>query len=348
MTTWQIDGLSLARFVGRVIGSLICPCIEYARRKRSLSLRNLLKKLLFFLGLAWVVHAVRNRAVLTVVMFHRVLPPEDPRSAGANPTYTVSPDELARCLDFFARYYTIVGLDAVERAARGGTLPPRPLLITFDDGWRDNVEYALPCLAARGLPAVLFVATAYIGEERGFWQERVFDHMMTRAGMGSVGAEARIRELAALTAEARAGELALLEDRPLPRQMLDADELRRLQSAGVAVGGHGNSHSPLTDVVDRYDDIRICRKVLHADGLGGQLPSFSFPHGRFDDHAVDEVRAAGFGLCFTSEPSLARIAALADWKTIGRIGLDLTPFRRREGLDTASLAFSLITRPHSG
>ena len=62
-------------------------------------------------------------------------------------------------------------LRACSRA--GEPLPDMSCLVTFDDGWWDNFEHALPILRDRGVPAAVFVATDYIGSERCFWQERL-------------------------------------------------------------------------------------------------------------------------------------------------------------------------------
>lgn len=304
-----------------------------------------LKRLLFRLGLARALHRLRNRNVLTVAMFHRVLPPEDPRFAGANPIYTVSLADFERCLDLFARFYSVVDLGAVERAAAGAALPPCPLLITFDDGWRDNLEYALPALRARGMPAVLFVASGFIGDARGFWQERVYDAVATR--QGEEEAEARIASLAALDPARREAALDTLEERPLPRCMASADELAALQASSVAIGGHGDSHTPLTEAADAGAELRACRAALAAHGLGGARPSFSFPHGRCDAGLVAMAREAGFGLCFTSAPELAPPGALTAPGGIGRVSIEVPHRGPRAGLDLAALAFSLITHPHA-
>lgn len=318
------------------------------RADREIEMRAILKEILYALGFAWLLNFVRNRAVLTVVMFHRVLPAEDLRSSGAGPSYTVTPREFELCLNFFHRYYNLVSLDEVYEAALGKPLPRCPLLLTFDDGWADTAEFAAPYLRARRLPAVLFVATGFIGDEHGFWQERIVDSVMSQGDGGMAAAKARIRDLALLPRRERERQLSRLRERALPRRMCNAEELCDVQKLGVAIGGHGTSHEPLTEVEDADQELRSCRETLRSLGLGGDRPSMSFPHGKFDESLVDWARSAGFGLCFTSVPPLTPVSELPRSRTIGRISMELAAVRRASGLDAAGLAFSLITRPHAG
>ena len=311
-------------------------------------MRAWVKSALFAVGLARMVHRLRNRSVLTVVMFHRVLPPEDPRFAGANPTYTVTVEEFARCLDFFARFYSVVSLDDVERAASGAALPPCPLLITFDDGWQDNAAHALPALRARGMKAVLFVATGHVGRHEGFWQEEVFDRIAARSPgrQGLREADAAVGALLGRPVAERDAGLAALPARDLPRRMADAGELRRMEDAGIAIGGHGHSHEPIPTVADPAAELAQCRATLAALGLGGARPAFSFPHGRWSPALVEAARGAGFGLCFTSEAELVRPDALRAGGVAGRVSVGLAGLRRADGFDLPALAFSLLTRRH--
>jgi peptidoglycan/xylan/chitin deacetylase (PgdA/CDA1 family) len=312
-------------------------------------MRSGLKAALFALGVARAFHRWRNRSVLTVVMFHRVLPPEDPRHAGANPTYTVSVAEFARCLDFFTCFYSVVAPEDVQRAADGAPLPPCPLLITFDDGWQDNAAYALPLLKARGLPALLFVATGHVGAEEGFWQEEVFDRIAARVqGVDGVRqADASIAALLGRSPEERASGLAALPARQLPRRMADVAELSQMEQGGIRIGGHGHSHEPLTVVDDAAAELRQCRAALAEMGLGGETPALSFPHGRWTPGVLEAAREAGFGLCFTSETELMPVATLQAAVAIGRISVELQPFRRAGGFDLPGLAFALATQPHA-
>ena len=68
--------------------------------------------------------------------------------------------------------YTPVSLDAVlDHYLRGAPLPPGAVLLTFDDGYRDNLENALPILRRHGYPAVLFVPIGFLDDERALPHE---------------------------------------------------------------------------------------------------------------------------------------------------------------------------------
>ena len=124
-------------------------------------LSDLVKKSLYGSGLLGLYHRFRNRRSLTVIMFHRVIDPADPRWASCDPDYTLDAALFERCLAFFSRHYNVVSAADVLAARKGGaSLPPRALLITFDDGWKDNADFALPRLRKANMPALLFVVLA--------------------------------------------------------------------------------------------------------------------------------------------------------------------------------------------
>src|SRR5437773_6222275 len=139
------------------------------------SLRRLLRTAAYrsgALGLA----RTRLRRALTVVMLHRIMDPADPDFAQADPEFTLSTSLFDQLLGFFVNHYAVVSLDDVMRAREGvRPLPDHALLITFDDGWADNLRYAAPLLKERGLPAVIFVAAEPIlSASKAWWQEQVF------------------------------------------------------------------------------------------------------------------------------------------------------------------------------
>lgn len=331
-------------------------------------LTDLAKKALYGSGLLGLYHRLRNRRTLTVIMFHRVLSTDDPRWTSADPDYTLERGLFAHCLAFFRRHYTVVTERQVLAARRGGPpLPPRALLITFDDGWQDNVSHALPALAAAGLPGLLFVVADAVGRRQPFWQERLVAAQRrgalapahVRAAMAAARLEAPsggedlgalralIAALEAQPASARAPVLAALEPRLDDglRHMVDAGELATLRDGGVAIGLHGKTHEPMTRAADVDAELGGARAELAAR-LGGEAPAtMSFPHGRFDDAIAARARDAGYELLFTSVPALNDARAAPGW-LLGRLGFETAAIADRGGrFRPDRLALYLFRRP---
>jgi peptidoglycan/xylan/chitin deacetylase (PgdA/CDA1 family) len=103
-------------------------------------------------------------AFVPILLYHAVT--DDPGSHIA--PFTVRPDEFERQLDVLLEAgCTAVTLGDLlrgdlEQGNGSGGLPERPVVITFDDGYADFAESALPALSARGLPATLFVTTGWL------------------------------------------------------------------------------------------------------------------------------------------------------------------------------------------
>lgn len=127
-----------------------------------MSARYLLRSLAYHTG-ALSLARLRQRDTLTAIMLHRVLDRADPDFASADPAWTLSLSLFEQLLDFVVRHYSVVSLGDVISAQEGvRPLPQRALLITFDDGWADNLRYAAPVLRRMGLPAVVFAVPAAI------------------------------------------------------------------------------------------------------------------------------------------------------------------------------------------
>ncbi len=315
-------------------------------------LKKLAKKLAYLAGPLPIRHAIEHRRTLTVVMFHRVLDRDDLRWREANPTDTVSTGFFADCLRFFSRHYSVVSLaDVAAAAGRQRPLPSRSLLITFDDGWSDNLRYAAPLLRAAGLPAVVFLAAEpIVTDDAAWWQERVFgacrtgaltstaqDDLAARAaeeaspnGWIDRSAEPAVLSLVArlstVNPDARRRLLAAVPDRERgERMMLTASELSAIKAAGVDLGVHGFSHAPLTILADVSADLVRARNTLAAAAPGVcALDALAYPHGRYDASVQRVAEELGFGLVFTSDPAINRLAAggFIDGRSIGRIPID--------------------------
>lgn len=293
-----------------------------------MNLKKMAKTVALHSGAFGLLHRLRNRDCLTVLMFHRVLPEEPAKKFCADLEYTVTPDLLGEVVAFCKRHHNPVGLEDVLASREGiRPLPAYPVLITFDDGWRDNLDHALPVLERAGVPWVLFAATEAVSEPASWWQETLlwalrsgrasYEELWGAAsGDGSVRSEARtsqhilslLMRYGALPEDRREAVLdpytTALRETLDGNMALSAADLRGMREKGVGIGAHGSSHLPLS-LVDRAEkDIVAARDWLAANVDTTTENTISFPHGRYDSRAVRAARDAGYRLLFTSDPVL--------------------------------------------
>jgi peptidoglycan/xylan/chitin deacetylase (PgdA/CDA1 family) len=200
---------------------------------------------------------------LRVLMYHKV------NDLWPNPT-TVPTAVFAGQMSLMGELgYTPVALDVVlSHYLDGAPLPPRAVLLTFDDGYRDNLENALPILRRHGYPAVLFVPIGFLDDERPLPHEE---------------------------------SLRLLGIR---NETVDWSELAELEAGGVRVESHGIGHRPLSelDPAEAAREIALSKLRLE-ERLGREVEAFAFVKGSHADYRPEHaslVQQAGYRIAFTS------------------------------------------------
>ena len=337
-------------------------------------MRSLVKTVLYRGGVTPAYHHWRNRRSLTVVMFHRVLPLDDPEWAGAEPVWTVSDSLFRDCLGFFEKHYNVIGLPQLLDAHRDAKeLPDRALLITFVDGWADTAWCALPILKQAGLPAVVFVVAEGVGQPE-LWQERVLRYWRRRPENEQLHRLLRertaenckttaigdrpdtpwglIKHLTNMDPGARAEVLSKFfgTDSPQRVQMLNQRQLRELHSSGIAIGSHGLTHAPVPQLSNVRRDLNEARTLL-ARTLSipkPELRTLSFPYGIYDRVAVNAAYEAGYQLVFTSDKGLNALPRGQSLPSVlGRLNIDGPMISGDSGrLRPELMASWLFARPH--
>jgi len=290
----------------------------------------------------------RSPGWLRVLTYHRVDWPE--ARPDLNPSLiSATPPAFAEQMAWLAAQYRVLSLDEVIAASRGGApLPPRAVMVTFDDACVDFATQAWPVMSRLGLPVTLFVPTAYPDHpERSFWWDRLYRQLhapaspaeletpVGRLKLDSPGA--RLEAYRALSREVKrlphAPAMALVdavcrgigepEAKPAVPAVLGWDALRRLAQEGVALAPHTRTHPLLqrlgADEAER--EIAGSRDDLTRE-LGAAPPVFAYPDGGHDDTTVDILSRLGFELAFSTRRGLNR------WGASGAAGPDRLRLRR--------------------
>lgn len=341
------------------------------------TLKSLVRGGLYHGGLLGLLHRWMNRRNLTVVMFHSVIVAEDPRWDTAEDAYTMRDTDFEQCLRFFNRHYSPVSLSQL-RAAWNGTasLPARPLLVTFDDGWLDNLSVALPLLEKHRIPATIFVASSVLDSADDIWWHDIvvygwnsgaldtapfvdFRRAIGLAAENSADAHWRpdvtlldvIVAAARLDAPARDAfllPLAKSHHFAPPRQMLDQAAFEQLaRHPLIAIGAHGHNHLPMTYIEDAGPELTTPKRRLkfHADKAAvDDIYSMSFPHGRYDHKLVKQAQDLGYELVFTSDAIVNPVDRMTG-SALGRIDIPSAQILDRSaGFAADRLATWLFTR----
>ena len=287
---------------------------------------------------------------LWVLMYHRILPPGDARFREEEPGMIVTPESFSQQVRQLKNIFTIISLSEwVERRQQGKPLPERACAITFDDGWRDNFEYAFPVLRAEQVPATVFAVSHMIGTHQHFWPNRLarllrhvqreplqrFSWLTQLPGDRTEGELTR-DEIAGIIAgckrhadEFLEAQLTLMEEATHTTEasgapLMDWAQLAAMQSSGlVDIGSHTRYHRRLGgDLPDAVLEQEIVGSRRHLEEqLGKPVTLFCYPNGDTSKAAsrlVGEHYAAavttqrGINLPDTSPQTLLRIGVHDD------------------------------------
>jgi len=176
---------------------------------------------------------------------------------------TVSPERFERHISWLARrgYAGIRPSDWIKWRRDGKSLPDKPVLVTFDDGYADLAEYALPVLRRYGFGAAVYVVTGQLGGTNAWDEVR---------GSGTL-------------------------------HLMSADQIRYWATQGIEFGAHGRTHADLTTLSSRElsEEVVGSGKDLEAI-LGSRVVSFAYPYG-FHNPAVDDCVRKAYDLAFIAD-----------------------------------------------
>lgn len=259
-------------------------------------------------GLRAVANAA-SRQKLSILIYHRVLPELDPILQGDPDVHAFRAN-----MDVVASIFNVLPLSEAIRGLRDRNLPPRAACITFDDGYADNADHALPVLQEYGLPATFFIASGLV-EGGMMFNDRIAEAVrnmnpgnvdLSLFGLGTREIQTPEDRRALIVAlveaikhqegTARTEYVEALETlspkSPPGALMMNHDQLRLLAASGMEIGGHTRTHPILTRIPDAEARAEIGegREELETI-LREPVRLFAYPNGKPDqDYAQRHTR----------------------------------------------------------
>jgi len=254
---------------------------------------------------------LRASRSLTVLTYHRVADATELGSATFRPNVSASPEMFDRQMAYLCRHFSVVGLETVLAWLRGkSTLPPRPAMITFDDGYLDNLTHALPILRSHECPATLFLTTDYVGEGEPFYWDLAahrFDRKQTDTALRKW-----VEELKGMRPDERRAALGDVTGEEFAPTHLTWDDVREMMASGITVGAHTCSHTILTRLTPEEMKREIDDSIAAIrDATGTDVHAFAYPNGlKGDFNATTKALLAetGIRLAFTMLRGPARLS----------------------------------------
>lgn len=226
---------------------------------------------------------------IPVLMYHKV-------ASGKREKYSISPEKFASQMEYLSKkgYQTIspdellgfIKRTSVIKAGRG-TLPQRPVLITFDDGYKDNFTHAYPILKRYNFRATIFLITQYIGQKNG-WSKAASPEGLPSGQSPSGG-----------------GAWPGGED----EEILSWEEIKEMKKEGFSFGSHTCTHANLLRLAWHkvLPEIEDSKRMLE-ERLEEPVRFFAYPYGKFDSQLKEMVKEAGYLGAFSTLPGKNGIA----------------------------------------
>ena len=268
----------------------------------------------------------RRSPSIQILGYHRVN--DDP-----GPYLPATPRAVfATQMEYLASRYTVLTLDSAVDSLRRNDVPDNALVITFDDGYRDNYLYAFPILQGLSIPATIFLATAATGSRSVLWHDRVFAafRRTEASGLdGFAGTSTRyslntwterlaaqtevLKFLRSLDDESRSfwiedllKELRVVDTPDASNLMLTWPDVQDMHRAGISFGSHTVNHPILAHLPHAKARAEInASKSAIEERLGTRVTAFAYPGGKSADFNEDVkriVRDAGYGCALTAIP----------------------------------------------
>ena len=305
-------------------------------QKRS-SFNENIKKLIAH-GLRWTGLTILKRAAsaseLHILTYHRVLPIQQsicyPFQGMVMPR-----DTFEAQMSYLANSYVVLSFSQAIERLQSGNLQKRSVVVTFDDGYRDNYDYALPILKKYAIPATFFVVTDALEQRMRLWWDEVAEAIrllslrepltkeeseqfppwvceMLHKLSGKNGHQNVADELVHAMNDISLNDRLMIREsllrlinhdmRRIQDLMLTWEQVKEMHNSGMSFEAHTRTHAFIDELPENEarKEVQDCVNSLKSN-LNTSIQYFSYPRGRFTERLQPLLEDAGIRAAVTTD-----------------------------------------------
>ena len=266
-----------------------------------------------------------TKSQVIIVIYHRISPKQD------NWSYEpLDPRSFEGQIRYFSQNFKILQLDnLIEYLVQRRPFPRKAVIITFDDGYKDNYRYAYPILKKYHVPATIFLATGHIGTGDLFWFDKVryiIRHTnLSQLKLDELGCypiksefertqayliiNEKLKHMSRKNRDYLIEKLLSISGVKIPADLgrdliLSWEDIKEMSHNGIAFGAHTVSHAILTNLPlhQARREIITSKKDIEAR-LGLKVTAFSYPNGDHNEEIVKLLKESNFECAVAVLPS---------------------------------------------
>lgn len=273
---------------------------------------------------------------IPILTYHRILPKSMIDQVCSSPDIIVSWESFENQMQFIAETCNPISLKNYIISVKNRLiLPKRTVIITFDDGWKDNFTYAFPILKRLHIPATIFLTTGYIGQKRIFWQEQIryllniikhnkeFHlkwknyliklkndspelHKILRVNIiNDANVIAMLKSIDQKICNNFINDIMIILNYPqIPYHMhnfLDWNDVKIMKKHDIEFGSHTVNHL-LLDKIDQdtlWNELKKSKEQIEIE-IGEKISAIAYPNGNFSNNVIEAAQKAGYSYAVTT------------------------------------------------
>ncbi len=281
---------------------------------------------LYLSGLAWAYSRAVDHHGALIIMYHSVV--DETNAPFIDQDYSVSVKTFESQIKYLKYHANVISLSEMMNCIYGDrALPENAVVLTFDDGYMNNLTHAAPILKKYDVPATIYLCTGYIDRKQSQWDDVLYTSFQFRSRQALVWDGQQYDLSDSNTLRQAFGEVAgqlivsniserdqilaeiseqLQPCREPPQLTMGWDDVRLLRAdyPGIELGLHTVDHLDMTSLTAAQVKDEIARsQATFASEMGYDARHYSYPYGRHSEPVAEQLRAMGLQSAVITQPT---------------------------------------------